>query len=1060
MYRYRTPDADSASTGVAYLTGADGATTTIEGLASPKMWTIREFEGFTQTLIKESAKVITAITQAGPGVVTSTAHGYSTGDIVYLSSIGGMTQLNGRYVTVTVLTADTYSIGLNTTTYGVYTSGGTSQREVLGTTFDITFDTVPANFDPTTEQLTIRCVGRNDTNNMLPQVDGTWSVTVTEDSSKSTNNRDRFTITGSTYGVMTNAGGVAYVPGTLIDASPRSAKIATWLRTHGGGTADFAGRFGMYLKSSPFYLDNNSTYNFNNCFSLKADRIDQPTQFNQSFTTGVPTAPLNKNVSKLQVFDLWVFDNRGYQVYQAGQHAMGMGSSTDSTRWGQHVELIRVHVRAAAGYGGSMQNGNVWVNFKKQHGSVKWCDGDTWDRKNTLSRNDAYHLFDEDHEWPAQGDMGTNLIMERGLSNPLRSLSIGTDVVRVTWNAHKWRTGDRVIITQTVAGNGITIPSTPLTVTVTDGNLFTVVASGSSLANAAFGGSTVQIRKCVAVDGITTVLGQTYLQLARDTDSATRIGEKVTLSGGGTVGGINTEGVWDVIYVAGVLIRLDRIDPDTGTSTGTVATSSVSGGGSSITYVCPHLSVGDRVEDQRQARTSIRDLRVRMEAFHRTGLQGRGGEVGDSNGLGANYMVVDGYHFVDLTPKWIGTLGAGGQGMAMAGKGVMISNAHIKGLGLGTGIALSTTSDSCQLEEFTIEEAQTGIQLRGDRALIGRGRILNTVQRGISVWGYLETVARDLPDDCFQPFAVGDSRVIIYDPIDTTAIPPDPGNPIVPGVFKTISNITQANPAVVTTTTGHGMSTGTKIGLEQIVGMTELNGRVAVITSLTGTTFSLAYGPDGTTPIDSTAFGAYVSGGMLTNKKVRFSGNTGGSPQLVPSNVGQYTAIYISTETYYIDALENIAGPSALANSTTPFGLHSIARYGTLPHTAQNTTIDGVEFQHDDPANTATVIENGAEINVGVADRGRSDGTIIRNVRNAGYATGKVNYGTNVLFAPSNIGIDSSVPYASLMAAATAGEGARATVSDSTTAVFLAAIAGGGANVVPAVVSGGVWRVG
>src|SRR5581483_10258065 len=49
------------------------------------------------TLLSGTSKNITGITQANPGVVTSAAHGYSNGQWLYLQSIGGMTQLNGRW---------------------------------------------------------------------------------------------------------------------------------------------------------------------------------------------------------------------------------------------------------------------------------------------------------------------------------------------------------------------------------------------------------------------------------------------------------------------------------------------------------------------------------------------------------------------------------------------------------------------------------------------------------------------------------------------------------------------------------------------------------------------------------------------------------------------------------------------------------------------------------------------------------------------------------------------------------------------------------------------------
>ena len=73
-----------------------------------------------------------AITGASGSTITAVAHGYSTGQEVYLSGLGGVTNLNGRNVKVTVTGADTFTItDLNDsaiTITGTYTSGGQSFR--------------------------------------------------------------------------------------------------------------------------------------------------------------------------------------------------------------------------------------------------------------------------------------------------------------------------------------------------------------------------------------------------------------------------------------------------------------------------------------------------------------------------------------------------------------------------------------------------------------------------------------------------------------------------------------------------------------------------------------------------------------------------------------------------------------------------------------------------------------------------------------------------------------------------------------------------------------------
>lgn len=69
---------------------------------------------------------ISGITKANPGVITTAAaHGYSTGDKVFLTSIGGMISLNDKIFTIIVTAADKFSINLNTTDLTTYTAGGT-----------------------------------------------------------------------------------------------------------------------------------------------------------------------------------------------------------------------------------------------------------------------------------------------------------------------------------------------------------------------------------------------------------------------------------------------------------------------------------------------------------------------------------------------------------------------------------------------------------------------------------------------------------------------------------------------------------------------------------------------------------------------------------------------------------------------------------------------------------------------------------------------------------------------------------------------------------------------
>lgn len=63
---------------------------------------------------------VTAITQANPGSVTATGHGFSTGDIIVHKISSGMTQLNLVPCTITVVDANTYTLGVDTTSFTAF----------------------------------------------------------------------------------------------------------------------------------------------------------------------------------------------------------------------------------------------------------------------------------------------------------------------------------------------------------------------------------------------------------------------------------------------------------------------------------------------------------------------------------------------------------------------------------------------------------------------------------------------------------------------------------------------------------------------------------------------------------------------------------------------------------------------------------------------------------------------------------------------------------------------------------------------------------------------------
>lgn len=111
--------------------------------------------------ILETAKPITFISNASPAIITAVAHGFSNGDWVYISNVGGMTQMNGTTGIVSVLTADVititdpFGVPISSATWGTYTSGGSVARiYTLATPYAIA-DLPLLKFDQSADVMTI-----------------------------------------------------------------------------------------------------------------------------------------------------------------------------------------------------------------------------------------------------------------------------------------------------------------------------------------------------------------------------------------------------------------------------------------------------------------------------------------------------------------------------------------------------------------------------------------------------------------------------------------------------------------------------------------------------------------------------------------------------------------------------------------------------------------------------------------------------------------------------------------------------------------------------------------
>ncbi len=81
---------------------------------------------------KEDVRIgIAAITKANPGVVTtSAAHGFVTGNVIDFDMPLSMAELHRATATITVISPTSFSIGINTTGYSTYSSGGAALKTV------------------------------------------------------------------------------------------------------------------------------------------------------------------------------------------------------------------------------------------------------------------------------------------------------------------------------------------------------------------------------------------------------------------------------------------------------------------------------------------------------------------------------------------------------------------------------------------------------------------------------------------------------------------------------------------------------------------------------------------------------------------------------------------------------------------------------------------------------------------------------------------------------------------------------------------------------------------
>lgn len=89
--------------------------------------TIGDYKGLPISISKAA---ITGATNANPCVITAPSHGFSNGDLIFISNVSGMTQINDIPAFVTYINANSFSIDYDETSASTYTSGGIASKVV------------------------------------------------------------------------------------------------------------------------------------------------------------------------------------------------------------------------------------------------------------------------------------------------------------------------------------------------------------------------------------------------------------------------------------------------------------------------------------------------------------------------------------------------------------------------------------------------------------------------------------------------------------------------------------------------------------------------------------------------------------------------------------------------------------------------------------------------------------------------------------------------------------------------------------------------------------------
>jgi len=167
--------------------------------------------GYVQSLTSTKSATITGVTQANPGVVTAVAHTFKEGQQVTISSVSGMTELNGHVYTVRNPATNSFELydidgltKIDTSGFTLYSSGGAATHgvvvlnNVIGT-FSVG-ETITGATSSVTASIQKNAVGFNGVQsfnfNQIKQIGMSGSPTYTADTSTDASFGDSYQLYG------------------------------------------------------------------------------------------------------------------------------------------------------------------------------------------------------------------------------------------------------------------------------------------------------------------------------------------------------------------------------------------------------------------------------------------------------------------------------------------------------------------------------------------------------------------------------------------------------------------------------------------------------------------------------------------------------------------------------------------------------------------------------------------------------------------------------------------------------------------------------------------------